>query len=150
MVSATTPIRPGQVSSGPFPPVTCALLRLLDLRDRDAQLADDPEFLNLVEPEPRLPWKPTTAPAGSERKLRVFAERLARGESLFHPADSLERTGETSARGQGDVRGVCPFEGRWMARVTRNGKRLFLGLFVEREDAVAAVLAAQKDTKRGA
>lgn len=35
----------------------------------------------------RLPARPTTAQPGSEAKLLVFQQRLARRESLFHPRD---------------------------------------------------------------
>lgn len=41
-----------------------------------------------------LPAEPTTAPPGTPEKERVFLERLANREQLFHPAD---------ARFQGDT-----------------------------------------------
>lgn len=34
-----------------------------------------------------LPKEPTTAPPGSEEKIRVMTERAARREQLFHPLD---------------------------------------------------------------
>lgn len=39
------------------------------------------------------PDAPTDAPAGTEAKLRVLAERAARRQSLFHDGDSLRRVG---------------------------------------------------------
>jgi hypothetical protein len=42
--------------------------------------------------------EPTTARPGSEEKIRVFQERLAKGEDLYHPDDEqLVATKETSS-----------------------------------------------------
>lgn len=41
----------------------------------------------------RSPSSPTQAPVGSDARLAAFAERAARGESLFHDADSRELDG---------------------------------------------------------
>ncbi len=39
-------------------------------------------------PAPAAPAEPTTALPGSEEKIRVLAERFARGEDLWHPDDA--------------------------------------------------------------
>jgi hypothetical protein len=45
---------------------------------------------------PKMPVHPTDAPPGSERKMRVMHERLARGESCFHPLDARTLDATTS------------------------------------------------------
>jgi hypothetical protein len=45
------------------------------------------------------------------------------------------------ARGASQHRGVDRFRGKWRARGSLNGRCVFLGLFVEEEDAAAAASA---------
>jgi len=43
----------------------------------------------------RTPRRPTNTEPGSEERMEVFAERIARGENLFHPQDArIETTTE--------------------------------------------------------
>lgn len=50
----------------------------------------------------RTPSYPTSAPPGTEIKLRVMRDRLARGENAIHPLD---------AKGDANPRGVSVFFG---------------------------------------
>ncbi len=42
-------------------------------------------------------FSPTEAPAGSKEKLEVLAERVLRGEPLWHPEDRPDYSGLTGA-----------------------------------------------------
>jgi hypothetical protein len=42
-------------------------------------------------------FKPTDAPAGSRAKLDILAERVKRGEPLWHPEDRGDYSGLTGA-----------------------------------------------------
>jgi hypothetical protein len=42
-------------------------------------------------------FRATDAPAGSREKLEVLAERVRRGEPLWHPGDRSDYTGLTGA-----------------------------------------------------
>jgi hypothetical protein len=42
-------------------------------------------------------FKPTDAPAGSREKLSVLADRVRRGEPLWHPKDRSDFSGLTGA-----------------------------------------------------
>lgn len=42
-------------------------------------------------------FRPTDAPAGSRSKLDILAERVQRGQPLWHPADRSDYAGLTGA-----------------------------------------------------
>jgi hypothetical protein len=42
-------------------------------------------------------FTPTDAPAGSPEKIEVLAQRILRGEPLWHPADRTDYAGLTGA-----------------------------------------------------
>lgn len=50
--------------------------------------------------EPGRPPEPADAPAGSEDKILLMQERLARGESLTHPADAPPPDARRNGRGR--------------------------------------------------
>lgn len=48
-------------------------------------------------PMPTDQFLPTDAPAGSPEKIAVLAERIMRGEPLWHPQDRSDYAGLTGA-----------------------------------------------------
>lgn len=80
------------------------------------------------------PTRPTPAPPGSARKLRVMQARASRGLPLFHPDDN-----HTPAL----PRGVSWHEGsrRWRARLWDRAtkRRIHVGLFRTPGEAAAAI-----------
>lgn len=79
-------------------------LYLLAEGDRQAALArleeEGDERADFPADQAPPPAEPTDAPAGSEEKIRILAERAARGEALFHPGDGA-RMVQCSDRGEG-------------------------------------------------
>ena len=53
----------------------------------------DEDFVPRVDNE----FESTNAPAGSKQKLEVLAERVLRGEPLWHPEDRPDYSGLTGA-----------------------------------------------------
>jgi hypothetical protein len=53
----------------------------------------DEDFVPRVDDE----FESTNAPAGSKQKLEVLAERVLRGEPLWHPEDRPDYSGLTGA-----------------------------------------------------
>lgn len=47
---------------------------------------------------PPLPADPTNAVPGSKDKKRIMAERVARGEAIFHPLDRRDHSNEVQSR----------------------------------------------------
>jgi len=48
-------------------------------------------------PEETDEFRPTEAPAGSQEKLEILAERVRRGLPLWHPSDRNDYSGLTGA-----------------------------------------------------
>lgn len=53
----------------------------------------DEDFVPVAD----LEFEPTTAPAGSREKLDVLADRVKRGQPLWHPEDRPDYSGLTGA-----------------------------------------------------
>jgi hypothetical protein len=48
-------------------------------------------------PDPSGDFRPTDAPAGSRAKINVLAERIARGDPLWHEQDRTDYSGLVGA-----------------------------------------------------
>lgn len=46
-----------------------------------------PDIESLMYDDPPLPREPCNAPPGSEERIRVYRQRVERGESVFSPLD---------------------------------------------------------------
>ncbi|HID76855.1 MAG TPA: hypothetical protein EYP56_12775 [Planctomycetaceae bacterium] len=57
------------------------------------QCGHDESFVPHVDED----FKPTEAPAGSRAKVEVLAERVRRGQPLWHPEDRSDYSGLTGA-----------------------------------------------------
>lgn len=61
--------------------------------DAILECGHDEDFVPVATDE----FGPTDAPAGSREKLDVLAERVKRGQPLWHPDDRSDYTGLTGA-----------------------------------------------------
>lgn len=87
------------------------------------------------------------AAPGSRERMRVYAERAARGQSCFSAADRRcepEPTKRRGAEGETGVEKVLSKSGgspRWRARTYFRGKKFMLGSFDFEEEAISVVKA---------
>lgn len=56
--------------------------------------------LGIDNSEGKVPRKPTHHPAGSAEKMAIMSQRITRGESCFHPADSTAVVDEPPSVGR--------------------------------------------------
>jgi hypothetical protein len=70
-----------------------AMKQIRNVFDAILKYGHDEDFYPVVDEE----FEPTDAPAGSRAKIDVLAERIARGEPLWHEEDRADYTGLVGA-----------------------------------------------------